>query len=232
MSLNELYFAFTLGLIGSLHCVQMCGPIVLAYSLPLVSHPRGPQMVAHLSYNLGRTTTYTALGAAAGLAGQAMGLVGKLAGVEHIMTIVAGCLMILAGLLMSGWLPRGRLAAIFTFRPASAISQAVGRLMKSPTAGSKFSMGLLLGFLPCGLIYAALLKAAETASPLAGALTMFAFGLGTMGALLVLGLFSSTFSPWLRRHSNLLAAIGVTLMGVYLLYHGIKVSMRESQMHH
>jgi sulfite exporter TauE/SafE len=104
--------------------------------------------------------------------------------------------------------------------------------MKSPTAGSKFSMGLLLGFLPCGLIYAALLKAAETASPLAGALTMLAFGLGTMGALLVLGLFSSTFSPWLRRYSNQLAAIGVTLMGVYLLYHGIKVSMRAPGMHH
>ncbi len=189
-------------------------------------------MAAHLSYNLGRTATYTALGAAAGMAGRAMGLVGRLAGVEHIMTIVAGCLMILAGLLMSGWIPRGRLANIFAFRPASAISKAVGGLMKSPNVGSKFSMGLLLGFLPCGLIYAALLKAAETASPLAGALTMFAFGLGTMGALLVLGLFSSTFSPWLRRYSNQLAAIGVTLMGVYLLYHGIKVSMREPGMHH
>ena len=81
-------------------------------------------------------------------------------------------------------------------------------------------------------IYAALIKAAETSSPVSGALTMFAFGVGTMGALLVLGLFSSTASPWLRRYSNQLAAIGVTLMGAYLLYHGIKVSMRESSMHH
>lgn len=232
MSLSELYVAFTLGLVGSLHCVQMCGPIVLAYSLPMVPHRRGQQMAAHLSYNMGRTATYTALGATAGLAGRAMGLLGKLAGAEHIMTIAAGILMILAGLLMSGWVPRGPFAGVFAFRPASAISKAVGGLMKSPTIGSKFSMGLLLGFLPCGLIYAALIKAAETASPLAGALTMFAFGIGTVGALVVLGFFSSTFSPWLRRYSNQLAAVGVTLIGVYLLYHGIKVSMRESSMHH
>jgi sulfite exporter TauE/SafE len=210
----------------------MCGPIVLAYSLPLAEHPRGRQFTAHLSYNLGRVTTYSALGAVAGILGAAMGLVGKLAGVEHIVTIVAGCLMILAGLLMSGWVPRGHLTNIYTFRPASAVSKAVGKLMKSPTVGSKYSMGLVLGFLPCGLIYAALIKAAETASPVVGALTMFAFGLGTIGALLVLGLFSTTVSSWLRKYSNQLAAIGVTLMGVYLLYMGIKAGMRQPPMHH
>ena len=232
MASLDLYFAFTLGLVGSLHCVQMCGPIVLAYSLPLASHSRGRQMAAHLSYNFGRITTYALLGAVAGSLGAAVGLVGKLSGIEHVVTIVVGILMIFAGLLMSGWIPQGRLAGIFTFKPASKISGAIGRLMKSPTAKSKIFMGLLLGFLPCGLIYAALLKAIETASPWAGALTMFAFGVGTMGALLVVGLASTALGTWLRRHSNQLAAIGVTLMGVYLLYMGIKASMRTMPMHH
>jgi sulfite exporter TauE/SafE len=76
------------------------------------------------------------------------------------------------------------------------------------------------------------MKAMETAAPLAGALTMFAFGVGTMGALVVLGFFSSSIGGWLRRWSNQLAALGVTLMGGYLLYRGILMSMRQMPMHH
>ena len=140
--------------------------------------------------------------------------------------------MIVAGILMSGWIPRGQLARIFSFRPASRIAKAIGRPMQSPTAGSKFSMGLLLGFLPCGLVYAALLKAVETAAPLAGAVTMFAFGLGTVGALLLMGAFSTTIGRWLGRRSNQLAAVGVTLMGGILLYRGIMASMHQAHMHH
>ncbi len=159
MNLLEIYFAFTLGLVGSLHCLQMCGPIVLSYSLPLASHSRGRQMAAHLAYNLGRITTYAALGAVAGSAGAAVGLMGRLAGIEHVAAMVAGSLMIVAGIFMSGLIPRGQLARLYSFRPASRIAKAIGRPMQSPTAASKFTMGLALGFLPCGLIYAALLKA-------------------------------------------------------------------------
>jgi sulfite exporter TauE/SafE len=232
MNLLEVYFAFTLGLVGSLHCVQMCGPIVLSYSLPLASHSRGRQMAAHLAYNLGRTTTYAALGAVAGSAGAAVGLMGRLAGIEHVAAMVAGSLMIVAGIFMSGLIPRGQLARLYSFRPASWIAKAIGRPMQSPTAASKFTMGLALGFLPCGLIYAALLKAMETAAPLAGAVTMFAFGLGTVGALLLMGAFSTTIGLWLRHRSNQLAALGVTLMGGFLLYRGIMASMHQAQMHH
>jgi sulfite exporter TauE/SafE len=229
MNSLDIYLAFSLGVIGSLHCIQMCGPIVLAYSLPIVTYSRRQQIIAHFSYNSGRIVTYGVLGAIAGLAG---GWLGKLAGVEHVVVIIAGSLMIVAGLLMSGLLPSGPLGAFYRFRPASFFTQKVGGLLKSPTLGSKFSTGILLGFLPCGLVYTALLKAMETGSLAGGILTMICFGVGTAWSLMLLGLFSSTVSVWLRKRANALAAIGVTLMGCFLVYRGIMASMHQSLVHH
>lgn len=232
MNTLDFYLAFTLGVIGSLHCIQMCGPIVLSYSLPIVTYSRRQQIIAHLAYNSGRIVTYGLLGALAGLLGSAAGLLGKLAGVEHVVVIVAGSLMIIAGVLMSGLLPSGPLKAFYRFRPTSLFAQKVGGLLKSPTAGSKFSTGILLGFLPCGLVYTALLKAMETGNLTGGILTMICFGVGTTWSLVLLGLFSSTISPWLRRRANALAAIGVTLMGCFLVYRGIMASMHQALIHH
>lgn len=229
MSALDIYLALSLGVIGSLHCIQMCGPIVLAYSLPIVTYSRRQQIIAHLSYNSGRIVTYGVLGAIAGFAGRS---IGKLAGVEHVVVIVAGSLMIMAGLLMSGLLPTGPLGAFNRFRPASFFTRNVGGLLKSPSVGSKFSTGILLGFLPCGLVYTALLKAMETGSMTGGILTMICFGVGTAWSLLLLGLFSSTVSVWLRNRANALAAIGVTLMGCFLVYRGITASMHQTLIHH
>lgn len=232
MSTLDVYLAFTLGAIGSLHCIQMCGPIVLSYSLPIVQYSRRQQIMAHLFYNAGRIVTYALLGSIAGLAGGAAGALGRLAGFEHVVVITAGSLMIIAGLVMSGILPSGPLAAFYRFRPASSLTRKVGALLKSPAAASKFSTGILLGFLPCGLVYTALLKAMETASLTGGIVTMICFGLGTTWSLVLLGLFSSTISPWLRRRANALAAIGVTLMGCFLVYRGIAASMHQTFSHH
>src|SRR5574341_330023 len=109
MSFTELYIIFGLGLVSSLHCVQMCGPVVLSYGINLSRTSAKRQLLAHLSYNAGRIITYSALGAVAGLTGQTMGLVGKLAGVENIAAIVAGALMIIAALLMLDLLPHKNL---------------------------------------------------------------------------------------------------------------------------
>lgn len=232
MSIQEFYFAFALGIVGSLHCVQMCGPVVLSYSLPLVSLSKGQQITAHLFYNLGRITTYSAMGVVAGIAGGAAGIVGKLAGFEHMVTIIVGVLMIAAGVLISGWVPLGRLSSVLAVKPAAALSRRVGNLLKSANVQSKFLSGIVLGFLPCGLVYAALLKAVESGGPVAGALTMACFGLGTVWSLLLLGVFSSTVSHWLRRWANQFAAIGIILIGGLLLWRGVMASMSHAHMHH
>ena len=214
----DISMGFSLGLVGSLHCVQMCGPIVLSYSLPLGQAPRATQSLAHLAYNLGRTLTYSILGAIAGAAG---GVVENISGYKNAATIAAGALMIVAGILLSGVFSGSGLVQINAFRPGSILARATSRVLKSTTPRSKLGLGLILGFLPCGLVYAALLKAAETASPMSGALTMFAFGTGTAGALLAMGLFSSTVGRWLGPWSNRIATFTVIAMGVWLLYRGL-----------
>ena len=99
-------------------------------------------------------------------------------------------------------------------------SRTAGKLMLSPSPASKLVLGLALGFLPCGLLYAALLKAMATGSAIGGAVSMAAFGVGTAGTLLAIGLFSSTIKLRLGRWSGMLSAASVAAMGAFLIWRG------------
>ncbi len=222
MSVIELWAIFTLGLISSLHCVQMCGPIVLSYSVALdqAKASRPSLLLGHLAYNAGRILTYAALGAVAGLAGHTVGLIGHLAGVGSILAIVGGALMLAAGLVMLGALPWAQSVGSNLFRVTSSFLRPLTRLIASASAGSRFLLGLVLGLLPCGLIYAALLRALATGSAAWGAATMAAFGTGTAGALLAIGIFSSAIRGKISRWGTQLAAVSVMLMGVLLIVRG------------
>ena len=198
---------FLLGLVSSLHCLQMCGPIVLAYSVSL-RNPR-QMMAAHAAYNAGRILTYVMLGVLAGAAGSGIGMLGRMAGLASGARIVSGAGMILMGLVMVA--PRKSLIQI----------KAPSRWFTARRPLSKFPLGLALGFLPCGLIYAALIKAMDSGSALAGGLTMLAFGLGTAVALFAMGVASSFAGARLGAWSNRLAAVSVTIFGVVLLWRGI-----------
>ena len=208
----DMSVPFGLGVVSSLHCAQMCGPIVLSYSMG----GRG-KMASHLYYNCGRLTTYAFLGA---VAGQAMGWMGRLAGIEQTAAIVSGILMIIAGVFMTGSVPTQRLVQLDRTGISKRFSRTIGRLVLAPRALSKLWLGLAMGFLPCGLLYAALLKAASTGSAVSGAASMVAFGAGTAGALLGLGLFSSAVGFRLGRWSNAIASASVVLMGAVLVYRG------------
>jgi sulfite exporter TauE/SafE len=217
----EFYLIFVLGLVSSLHCVSMCGPIVLSYSLPLVYEKLPTQLSAHLAYNFGRIITYTLLGAVAGFLGTTIGFVGQLAGIENIVAIVAGALMVLAGLIMLDLLPSKSLQKFNPLLYTSKFLRPLGKKITSPTIGSKFMLGLILGYLPCGLIYAALLKSMATGSVFSGALTMTAFGLGTSFSLLGIGLFSSVFKIKLSGWGSRLASVCVLVLGLFLVYRGV-----------
>lgn len=234
MSATEFSILFGLGLVSSLHCVQMCGPVVVSFSLSSSRQTASQQVAAHLSYNVGRVITYGLLGAVAGLTGQVFNLAGRLAGVENIVAIVAGALMIVAGLLMLELLPHRWLQRFDPLRYTSGFLRPLGNRITSPTVSSKFVLGLMLGFLPCGLIYAALLKATAAGSALAGLLTMAAFGLGTIGALFALGVFSSAFSLKLAQLNasgwgSRLTAVGVALLGAVLVWRGVMPLMATTE---
>jgi uncharacterized protein len=214
----EFGVIFSAGLATGLHCVQMCGPIVLTYG---VSVPKGSAWRAHLSYNAGRITTYMLLGALAGAAGGALGLAGRLAGLASGARIVAGVAMIVAGIVMIGFGPSSAgLVSIGKTGITARLTRPIARLLTAP--GGKFRLGLLLGFLPCGMLYAALLKAVDAAGALAGAITMLAFGLGTGMALVAVGMGSSFAGARLRgAWSNRIAAVSIAAAGAFLLWRGI-----------
>jgi uncharacterized protein len=219
----ELSVVFTLGLVSSLHCVQMCGPIVLSYSIALgpSSSGKSPSLVlGHVAYNAGRILTYAALGAAAGLAGKTVGLVGRLAGISSALAIIGGALMLIAGLVMFGLFPALTSVGGSLFRITSGFLRPLSKLISSPTVARRLLLGLAMGFLPCGLIYAALLRALATGSAFWGAATMAAFGAGTAGALLAVGIFSSVLRKGFSRWGTQLAAASVTAMGAVLIVRG------------
>ena len=209
MTWTDLPLVFGLSLVASLHCAQMCGPIVLSIGL------MDTRKMSPFAYNAGRILTYSVLGALAGLAGQGFGALGRLAGIEEASALGCGVLMVVAGLFMFGALRKPELVQIGPIRRA-------GKLLARPGLRAKFALGAVLGFLPCGLIYAALLKSMSSGSGLTGAANMLVFGLGTSVPLLALGSFSSTFLRWFGKHSAPLAATGVTLMGAALIWRGMK----------
>lgn len=217
MNAADFAMMFGLGLAGSLHCVQMCGPLVLSFGIPMAAQPRARQAAAHIAYHLGRVTTYASLGAAAGCLGAGMTWAGRLAGIENTAALVAGIFMVIAGLLMMD-LVRG--SSLVRIGPASWLSRAAGRLLQSPAVRTKFGMGLLLGFLPCGLIYAALLKSVAAGDGWSGAAGMLMFGLGTAAPLVALGLFSGFAGRWFAGRTTRWAGVCVTAMGIFLIWRG------------
>jgi uncharacterized protein len=181
---------------------------------------RQEMVMAHLCYNAGRTVTYATLGAVAGAAGSGIGMLGKLAGLAAAARLVSGVAMIVTGILMLRVLPRKAFVQLERHGLTALFSRSIGRLLISSRALGKFGLGLLLGFLPCGLIYGALLKAVETAHPVAGALTMIAFALGTGAALFAVGVASSVTGFRLGGWGNRVAAVAILMAGMVLMWRG------------
>ena len=213
----NLALMFLLGLAGSLHCVQMCGPLVLGFGL-------SSKASAHVAYHAGRILTYSALGAAAGWLGSGMTLMGRIAGIQNTASIVGGLLMVLAGLLVGGTVQRTGLVRIGS---VSRLSKIAGRLLRLASPQAKFATGLVMGFIPCGLIYGALMRSVATASPVSGAMEMAAFGVGTAGPLLALGIFSVTINRWIGLRGQGWAAVGVSMAGLALIWRGMANQMQH-----
>jgi sulfite exporter TauE/SafE len=216
---NTAITMFITGLTGGFgHCIGMCGPVVAAYSLGETR--KG--MLHHLLYNAGRVTTYTVLGAAVGLSGSFLVLTASIEQFQTVIMVLAGVSIILMGLATLDILPAGK-----TINSCSWIMPRIGKLMSlfkgSRSTGAYYPMGVLLGFLPCGLTYTALLTAARMAMEaenhaaglLEGGLIMLCFGLGTVPSLLVVGKAVHLFSEKSRRTLYRVAGAIMILTGTY-----------------
>ncbi len=223
----DLWAPLALGLVSSLHCAQMCGPLVLSYSLK-----GGGGMRSHLCYNAGRIATYTALGALAGAAGLLVTSLGRLAGIAQAASLAAGVCLIVAAIVASDLLRRGTLVRIGSGSWLSYPSRVAAKLLASSVPASRLLLGAVMGLLPCGLVYAALLKAMTADGAAGGALTMALFGAATSIPLLALGSFASFLGARLGRWSNALTAVSMLLMGTAMLWHGFKPVTIGLSCHH
>ncbi len=206
--------AFFLGLVGSLHCAGMCGPLALA--LPAVP-TRGPAFVAgRLAYNLGRVVTYCTLGLVFGLAGRTL----LLAGLQRSLSIGLGILL-LAGLVASR---RLGLTAPVT-RLVGFLKTRMSGLLTRRSLAALAALGLLNGFLPCGLVYVACVGAAATSSIRAGALYMAAFGAGTVPMMLTISLSQRLVPPAWRLRLRAAVPISICLLGALLILRGMSLGI-------
>ncbi len=173
--------AFAGGLIGSLHCIGMCGGFVAI--LATAAGDRAWHRV--VAYNLARVATLAAIGAVAGAFGAAFVALGPIAVAERALAVVAGAVIALVGLEAMGWLPaRGQRVAAWV---QGSVARALGDLLRGRSLAGPFAFGVLNAFLPCHLIYAFAAMAAGTGSIVAGYGTMLAFGLGTVPAMMAPG---------------------------------------------
>ena len=212
--------------VGFGHCIGMCGPIVVSLSLNLKDKNF---FLPHLLYNCGRVVTYALLGAIMGATGSFTLVASNIAGIQKGALIFAGILIMIMGLAMSGWVPLGKVFGDY-FNPGGFISRGFQRLSKIKSTATYFPVGLLLGLLPCGPVYTALLAAAgagmKATDPLEaifkGMLVMLCFGLGTMPALFLVAKLADM--GWLKKR-ELIYRIGAVLMvvvGIYFVISGIQ----------
>ncbi len=197
----------------------MCGGFVLAYTTAKVDPTKGKLWgsTAHLAYNIGRVTSYTILGALFGL----LGSVAKVSHVTHgILFVLIGIFMVLMGLSLSGNL-KFLTSIEASITKISFFQKAFKKLLNSQSLGSFYLLGMLNGFIPCGLVYFFAATAAATASPFWGAVVMLVFGLATVPTMFALGtvagfLKSSSFRLLMIK----LASVIIILYGLHLGYKG------------
>jgi sulfite exporter TauE/SafE len=213
------------GLAGSLHCVGMCGgfPLALAGRVP----PRN--LVRQLLYNAGRLNTLVFIGAVCGALGAAVVAAGPVRRLEQVLAIAAGTFMIVVGLEVLGVL------AQITTRGAALAQATVGRMlggvMRSRSLAAPLALGVFNAFLPCQLIYAFAARAASTASVTEGMLTMLCFGLGTVPAMLSLGVAGLLARPGVRARLSAASGVLIIAFGVLTLLRGFDVLPHGGHLH-
>jgi hypothetical protein len=171
---------------------------------------------SHLLYHGSRIAVYAVLGAALGAIGSLLGLGASLNRVAGVLSLALGLGVLAFGLGYLGLLPLGKMEG-----RGAWLERAMGQAFQRGGREGVMLLGALNGLLPCGLVYSALLVAATTGGPLPGALGMVVFGLGTLPALLVVGLGAGALSPRVRQTLGRVAGVVIVLVGIQLVLRGL-----------
>lgn len=202
-----------IGLLGSFHCVGMCGPLALA--LPVHTLGRFGKIMAVINYNLGRTLTY-------GMLGLLLGSIGPMFKIQQWLSVSGGIIILL--LVLSNSLS-GRNNS-FISKLTKPVKKQLGRFLNSAKQPSAYiTVGILNGLLPCGLVYMALVSAIATGSMLHSGLLMTGFGLGTLPLMALLMAGAQYISPLWRVYINKATPYIIGCVGLLLILRGLNLGI-------
>jgi sulfite exporter TauE/SafE len=230
VNLSIISSMFVIGLVTSVHCVFMCGGLVLTYAVKGTEDgPWYRRLVPHLAYQGAKIVSYATV---ALLLGGLVVLLGRAVDItpfRNWLMVVAGIYMVLLGVGMTG---KVKALRYLTPRPPKFLIDALSRNRKKASAdaaeghaslATPISFGLLTGLMPCAPLIAAQASAMATGSPVTGALAMVAFGLGTMPLMLVFGFASSLLSRQFQAKLQIVAALAVMIFGLVIFNRGLMV---------
>lgn len=212
----DIWGMFLLGLLGTGHCIGMCGPLIFAFP------GRTGRMMPHVAYHLGRIGTYTGVGAALGAIGQMMagsgGDPGGVVMIKVVLWFVAATLLMVLGVARLGIFREPRWLSLVAPERIPGFKSALEGATSGRGVVPFLVLGLILGFLPCGLSYGAFAQALGTASALKGTTSTLAFAVGTAPGLLLLGTGASALFNRYRRQSDILAGILMIAMALKMAH--------------
>jgi len=209
-----LWSAFILGLLGSLHCVGMCGPI--AFMLPVDRSHSVKKIVQISVYHLGRLLSYAIIGLLFGLIGKSL----YLFGIQQQLSIIIGVLMIILVITPTHVFNNYNFSKPI-YKVISKLKSALGKSLKKKTADTFLTIGFLNGFLPCGLVYMAVFASLVTGSAIQSSLYMVLFGLGTiplMTSAIYLGKFLNTT---IKQRIQKAIPVFVVVIGILFILRGL-----------
>lgn len=199
MAYGSYLAIFLLGLLGGTHCVGMCGGIVSALTVQL---PKSrPGLPLQLAYNAGRIASYTIAGAIMGGIGSMGLLLSDLLPIQMAMYVLANVLLVAMGLYLLGLTQVAGFMERIGQRLWKHVQPHTSRFLPVRSVRQAFPLGMLWGWLPCGLIYSALSVALMSGSAARGALTTLAFGLGTLPNLLLAGMLLVRFRGFVQKQA-------------------------------
>lgn len=214
MSIALLISALLLGLASSLHCVGMCGPLIM--TVPVQHLPEGKKTVGILLYQLGRISTYVFLGIIAGLLGWRI----YASGFQQLFSIILGTLLLW---MLSGSFFLNKLHGNNWLN--KRVTQFMFWAIKQQTPIGMFLMGSANGLLPCGMVYIALTGAMASGTIVGAALFMFSFGIGTLPALLGLAFWGIKLSWQTRQRLQKAVPYVIAVTGILLIIRGLNLNI-------
>jgi sulfite exporter TauE/SafE len=215
----DLISLFLLGLLGTGHCIGMCGPLVVAFP------GRTGRFTPHLFYHFGRLATYGGIGAVMGSLGSGLAMVSSVTGSDHLqlvarlqvaLSLVSAGFLLYLGLSQLGFFRQPQWMRLAAPEKIPGYRRIIRLAFVNQGAAEMLFTGMLMGFLPCGLSFAAFSRALAAGGFLHGFLLLSAFGVGTLPGLLLIGTGATTLARRYQRHSDIIAGLLMIAMGLSL----------------